>query len=144
LLLERADLDETVRATTIDNLSIITAGKPVEHPAELVGSAPLADVLKNALERFDRIVIDTAPVHAVSETLVIASQVDAICFIVRAGLTPAPVAARAIQRLRESGATVPGFILNGLPIKNGGYYYHYHASGYGEDEVYGAGTAAPR
>jgi capsular exopolysaccharide synthesis family protein len=144
LLLARAEFDDAVRTTTIDNLSVMTAGAPAEHPAELVGSGPFPELLRSVQERFDRIVIDTAPVLAVSETLHIASQVDAVCFVVRAAHTPAAASTRALQRLRESGAKVPGFVLNGLPTKNGGYYYHYHASGYGEDEVYGAGTASPR
>jgi succinoglycan biosynthesis transport protein ExoP len=144
LLAERAGMEEVVRATTVDNLSVLTAGTLIEHPAELVGSAPFPALLRSALERFDRIVIDTAPVLAVSETLVIASQVDAVCFVVRAASTPGAVAARAVQRLRESKAKVPGFVLNGLPTRHGGYYYHYQASGYGEDEIYGAKTAAPR
>jgi hypothetical protein len=37
-----------------------------------------------------------------------------------------------ISMLRESGAKVPGFVLNGLPTRHGGYYYHYHVA-YGEE-----------
>ena len=133
-----------MRATDIENLSIVTAGTPLPNPAEVVGRAPFAELLRHALTRFDRIVIDTAPVHAVSETLVLASQAEAVCLVVRAGKTPGQVAARALQRLRDSGARVPGFVLNGLPSRNGGYYYHYHAPGYGQDEVYGGSAVETR
>lgn len=144
LLLGRSELDRAVCLTSIENLSVLTAGAPVSNPAELVSNAPLDELLEVALERFDRVVIDTAPVHAVSETLVLASEAKAVCLVVRAGRTPALVAARALQRLRECGAHVPGFILNGLPTRNGGYYYHYHAPGYGRDEVYGGSAVIER
>ncbi|MDB6150612.1 MAG: hypothetical protein JWQ44_2060 [Chthoniobacter sp.] len=144
LLRGTCELGEAAQITSIENLSILTAGIAVEDPAELVDHTRFADLLQFALTRFDRVVIDTAPVLAVSETLVLASLAQAVCLVVRAGKTPAPVAVRALQRLRESGARVPGFILNGLPTRNGGYYYHYHAPGYGRDEVYGGSAAAKR
>lgn len=144
LLLRQCELDEAVRLTSIENLSILPAGGAVPNPAELVSRTPLNELITNALARFDRVVIDTAPVHAVSETLVLASQAQAVCLVVRAGKTPGEVAKRALLRLRESGANVPGFVLNGVPTRTGGYYYHYHAPGYGRDEVYGASVAVPR
>jgi len=136
------DLGEAARLTSIENLSVLAAGARVNNPAELVDRDRFAELLRTVLTRFDRVVIDSAPVLAVSETLVFASLADAVCFVVRSGTTPAPVAARALLRLRESGARVPGFVLNGLPIRHGGYYYHYHAPGYGGDEVYGGSAAA--
>ena len=60
---------------------------------------------------------------------------------VRAGVTPGHAVVRAVEKLRESGAKIAGFVLNALPIRNGGYYYHYQAPGYGSDEVYGASAA---
>ena len=144
LLLGRCELEEAVRSAGIDKLSIIAAGAPVSHPAELVGGGLLDELLELALDDFDRVVIDTAPVHAVSETLVLASAAKAVCLVVRAGKTPGLVAVRALQRLRDCGAQVPGFVLNGVPARNGGYYYHYHAPGYGKDEVYGGSALIER
>jgi polysaccharide biosynthesis transport protein len=134
--------ESAVHVTDIENLSVLPAGRPVANPSELLGQSDLASFLQTALARFERVVIDTAPVLAVSETLLLVPHVDAVCLVVRAARTPDTVVQRALERLRESGARVPGFVLNGLPIR-GGYYYHYHAPGYGRDEVYGA-TAARR
>jgi Mrp family chromosome partitioning ATPase len=115
----------------------------VSNPADLVGNADLAAFLRTARVGFDRVVIDTAPVHAVSETMFFAPHVEAICFVIRAGRTPAAAVARALQKLRQTGARVAGIVLNGLPLK-GSNYYHYHAPGYGRDEVYGGSEAAKR
>jgi capsular exopolysaccharide synthesis family protein len=134
--------EPAVHVTDIENLSVLPAGHPVANPAELIGRADIAAFLQTALARFDRVVIDTAPVLAVSETLFLVPHVDAVCLVVRAARTPAAVVQRALESLREGGARVPGFVLNGLPAR-GGYHYHYHAPGYGRDEVYGA-TASRR
>ncbi len=122
---------------------MLPAGARVANPSELVGTADVAAFLRAAREGFDRIVIDTAPVHAVSETIFFAPHVEAICMVVRAARTPAGVVSRALQKLRQSGARVAGIVLNGLPVK-GGYYYHYQSPGYGRDEVYGASAVAKR
>ncbi len=138
-----AQLDAGIQVTDIANLSILPAGRTVFDPAELIGRSDVGQFMKEALTRFDRIVIDSAPVHAVSETVLLVPHVDAACLVVRAGGPPEPAVVKALEKLRESGARIPGFILNDLPLR-GGYYYHYHAPGYGRDEVYGASAAGDR
>ena len=144
LLICNADLSEVSYATDIPNLTVLPAGSRVSLPAELLGRADLPAHLAAALARFDRVVIDTAPVHAISETLLLTPHAEAVCLVVHAGKTPAAAVKRALEKVRGSGANVVGFVLNGLPPRNGAFYYHYHAPGYGKDEVYGASAAARR
>jgi len=144
MLLQRRDWDETVFPTDIENLSLLPAGARVVDPPELLGRRSFAALLKDALERFDRVVIDSAPIHAVSDTLLLAPHVEAVCLVLRAGATPRAAVVRAADKLRDSGARLAGFILNGLPLGHGGYYFHYQAPGYGRDEVYGASAVAAR
>lgn len=143
ILRGQCDFDAAVQSTDIESLSVLPAGASVADPAELVGKSNLADFIRLAQTRFDRVVIDTAPVLAVSETVVFVRHADAVCLVVGAGRTPAPAAARALQKLRASGANVAGVVLNRLPTR-GNYYYHYQAPGYGRDETYGASPAAHR
>jgi capsular exopolysaccharide synthesis family protein len=144
VLRARCEFDQAVHLTNIQNLSVMPAGARMASPAEILGGTHFADeVLRTALARFDRVIIDTAPVHAVSDTLLFARHADAVCLVVRAGKTPAPAVVRALGKLRDSGAKVLGAVLNSLP-RRGGYYYHYQAPGYGRDEVYGASAAAGR
>ena len=144
LLGGQADLASATHRTDIENLSVLPAGSRVSLPAELLGSANLPALIASALTRFERVVIDTAPVHAVSETLLITPHADAVCLVVHAAKTPAGAVKRALEKVRESGANVVGFILNALPANSGGYYYHYQSPGYGKDEVYGASGSRPR
>ncbi len=141
LLLGRAHLGQAVHLSGIKNLSLLPAGKRVRNLAELFSRSELPAFLHRVSGDFDRVVIDTAPVHAVSDTLLLAPHAGAVCLVVRAGVTPGHAVLRALEKLRESGARIAGFVLNALPTAHGGYYYHYQVPGYGTDEVYGAGAA---
>ena len=94
--------------------------------------------------QFDRVVIDSAPVHAVSDTLMVLDRVQTVCVVVRANKTSRKGVARAIKMLQGAEASVAGIVLHRLPRRRGrGYYYDpyydysYH-SNYGEKGVYGA------
>ena len=137
------DFPDAVHLSDFENLWVLPAGTNRESPAEVVGNSNLAEFVQTAMAGFDRVVIDTAPVHAVSETVFFVPHVDAVCLVVRAGRTPAAAVIRALQKLRDSGARVAGLVLNRLP-KNGGYYYHYQAASYGSYVSRGASTAAKR
>lgn len=141
LLLGHTHLGKAIHLTGIKNLSVMPAGKRVPNLAELFGRSELPAFLQGVAVGFDRVVIDSAPVLAVSDTLLLAPHAGTVCLVVRARTTPGPAAVRAVEKLRESGAKIAGFVLNALPIRNGGYYYHYQAPGYGSDEVYGASAA---
>ena len=143
VLAGRCAVSDVVFSTDIENLSVLPAGPAVRNPSDLVGNSDIAEFLRSARQGFDRVVIDTAPVNAVSETVFFAPHVDAVCLVVRTGLAPVAAIARALQKLKQSGARVAGIVLNGLPLR-GGNYYHYQAPGYGRDEVYGGSAAAKK
>ena len=141
LLLGHTHLGKAIHLTGIKNLSVMPAGKRVAHLAELFGRSELPAFLQGVAVGYDRVVIDSAPVLAVSDTLLLAPHAGTVCLVVRAGVTPGHAVVRAVEKLRESGARITGFVLNALPTGHGGYYYHYQAPGYGRDEVYGASAA---
>ena len=134
VLRKSCQFDDAVYSTDIENLSVLPAGARLANSTELVGNANVAEFIQAANSRFDYVVIDTAPVHAASETALLVPHVDIVCLVVRAARTPAAVVARALLRLRDSGAHVAGLILNSLPAR-GGYYYHYQTPEYGRYET---------
>jgi Mrp family chromosome partitioning ATPase len=92
----------------------------------LLAKTGIDGLLEAALQRFDRVVIDSAPIHAVSDTLLILNRVQTLCLVVRARRTPRNSVLRAVQILREAEAPLAGVILNLLPRSRGqGYYYYY-------------------
>lgn len=122
-----------------ENLHVLPAGAIPPNPSELLSSARFTQVLEEFKARgYARIVIDTAPVGAVSDALVVGSQVDGVVCVVHADKTSSDMVADSVRRLREKGSTVLGAVLNqvseDLLQRNQYYYYGY----YGRHEGYTA------
>jgi len=142
LLSQNSALDEVVHASRHENLSFIPAGNRAPNPAELLGGQGFSKLIEELSASYDRIVIDSAPINAVSDTLRIASVANFVCLIVRAGKTDKKAIMRAIRLLRNAGARIAGFVLNQTTFgRTGGYYYYYYGDKYSKEGVYGAAPA---
>ena len=131
-------LDTAFLPTCVENLSLLPAGTRAPNPAELLASADLKGLFEELLKSHDRVVIDTAPVNAVSDTLVLAPHAHKTILVIQAGKTPRKAVLRATHLLRKAGAKVAGFALNRLPTgRMAAYYYYYYGDKYEKDSVYG-------
>jgi capsular exopolysaccharide synthesis family protein len=133
----KSKFDECWHVTEVSKLYFMPAGTKNGNPAELLSGEVVAKILKEAARKFDRVIIDSAPVNAVSDTLLLAEHVDAVVFVVRARSTPVRATVRALQQLQQANGTPYGIVLNRLPTRGANYYYYdegsYHSKG-----VYGA------
>ncbi len=137
----QATIETAVRPSPVENLDVMTAGNRAPNPAELLSTGGFGDLIAKALTKYDRVVVDSAPVNAVADTLLLVRYVQSVCLVVNAGRTPRKAVLRACQKLTDAGARPVGQILNMLPAHGGvGYYYHYSAGEYGKG-VYGAPVA---
>ncbi|MFC1570826.1 GumC family protein [Candidatus Omnitrophota bacterium] len=134
------DIDSVIRKTDINNLDIITCGSIPPNPSELLGSGKMVELLEELELRYDRVIIDTPPVLAVTDSVILSGKVDGTIIVVRAGETNR----NAVVKTKEILGTVLtsnliGVVLNMVEItKSGGYYYYYHYYGkkyghYGEE-----------
>lgn len=140
-LAENADLMTGSVATEVENLRVMPGGHRAPNPAELLAGDRFFKLIGAAALEFDRVVVDTAPVIAVSDTLLMAAHLKMINLVVRAKKTPRNAVKRAIALLEQAGSRPVGLVLNRLPRKSGsGYYYYYSEHGYGEG-AYGSETA---
>ena len=131
----RKPLAEIVQSSEYHDFFVIGVGSSTPNPAELLAQGRMSKLLEEALESYDRVVIDSAPIQAVSDTLLVLEGVQTVCLTVRAGKTPRKASARALQTLRNAGAPVAGIVLNCLRRpRGGGYYYNYYDYSYGERE----------
>jgi len=119
------DFNAIVHSTDTENFYYIPAGSHSPNPAELLARAGIDAVIDEALLTFDRIIVDSAPIHAVSDTLLILNRIQTLCLVVRSGRTPRNSVRRAVQMLTEAGAPLAGVILNLIPRARGGYGYYY-------------------
>ena len=130
-LARRASVSDCARATGIDNLFILPAGERGSKPAELLASADFPELLREATGKFDRVVLDSAPINAVSDTQLMARYIDSICFVVRAGKTAAPAIVRACSLLTQAGCKPDGIVFNRIPrLSRDRYYFSEYAGDY--------------
>jgi len=122
-------LEQIIQQTEVPNLWFVAAGKPLANPTELLARPRFEELLNGLLQRYDRVVLDSAPVLGVSETLLIASRMQGICFVVRGGQTPRRAILRAAEIMRRADVPVLGVVLNGLSPRHSDPYgqdYYYH------------------
>ncbi len=140
----KCTLEQVLQTTSQPDLFVIGAGTRAPNPAELLGEGGFDDLLDEAALRFDRIVVDTAPIHAVSDALTILNRIHTVCLVLRAWKTPKRAIPRALGLLTAAGAPVAGVIMNRMPRRRGPFYaydtyydYAYHDK-YSKSGVYGA------
>lgn len=119
-------LDDALRPTGKEGLTILTAGQHLESGTELLSAPKFAEVMAELRRRFDRIIIDTPPVLGLSETSIVQEHVDGVLFVVWGGRTPMKNITVAIETLQSNGANFYGFILNRLDLTATTNYYHYY------------------
>ena len=115
-------------------------GDPFPLPRKFLALSGSYDATATSSRQFDRIVIDSAPILAVSDTLLMTPLVQTVCVVVRANRTPRNAVSRALGMLTNAGGRPAGIIFNRLPRRRGaGYYYYYASPGYGRGEgAYGS------
>jgi capsular exopolysaccharide synthesis family protein len=123
---------EVIKTTRLENLDVITAGGTTPAPSKLFESEMLSEFFAKVRFYYDIVLVDSAPALAVSDTLFLCAQVEAVVLVVLAGVTPAPVVLRARQALADARANIVGVAVNNaseaLP-----YYYDYKYYGQYED-----------
>ncbi len=112
LLNGELQIDEVLKGTPRKNLWVITAGKPAANPADLLGSLIMKGVLNECRERFQFIVVDSAPVTLYAETLALAKQIEAVVLVVNSGVTRWEVALSCRKQLQRVNPRLLGVILN--------------------------------
>ena len=130
----KADVEKILVAGPQKDLTVICVGNRTSNPGELLGADAFATLLRALEERFDRVIIDSAPVNAVSDTLRIAPLASFVCLVIRARKTPKKAIARARKLIENAKGKLAGFILNRVHLGRDSSYYFYHYA-YGDSEA---------
>jgi receptor protein-tyrosine kinase len=139
-----AALDEVLQQTKFPRLSVLAAGPTPPNPSELLGSIAAEKMLSELRSRFDYVIIDSAPLLAVTDGAILAAKSDGALVVVKAGKTRRDQLAHAIGMLNDVGATLLGAVLTMMPTRGSGAYsynYNYYGGSYGEG---GRGNAESR
>lgn len=126
--------DQIIPSGINSNLDILPAGITPPNPAELLSKVNLDNAIKFLSERYDYILLDTAPVGLVTDTLIIARVADASIYVCRADYTAKNDLNLANKLYDEGKLKNMCIVLNGVDMKKRKYGYYY---GYGGDYSYG-------
>lgn len=134
LLVGNDELDNILIRTDIPNLDVIPSGPIPPNPSEVLSSQRMADLIEVLRGRYDRIIIDTPPITAVTDAVILSKVVDGVVLIVRAGVAHRELVRNAVEQLRQVNAHILGAVLNGVDMgRDSYYYYQYYYYYYGED-----------
>ncbi|WP_180049555.1 polysaccharide biosynthesis tyrosine autokinase [Acinetobacter sp. YH12144] len=126
------DLDSIIKTTEIPNLSVITRGKSPSNPSELLSSGKFKEFLELISPMFDHVIIDTPPVLAVTDGIIISQYAGVNLVIARYAKTQLKELELTVNRFEQVGVKVNGIILNDIQRSSAGYGY-----GYGYNYSYG-------
>ncbi|WP_218950294.1 polysaccharide biosynthesis tyrosine autokinase [Acinetobacter sp. YH16044] len=122
------DLDSIIKTTEIPNLSVITRGKSPSNPSELLSSGKFKEFLDLISPMFDHVIIDTPPVLAVTDGIIISQFAGVNLVIARYAKTQLKELELTVNRFEQVGVKVNGIILNDIQRSSAGYGYGYNYS----------------
>jgi len=143
ILVGQARVRDAVQQTTEPNLFVIAAGQLPPNPSELLGSERMRTFLTNLQSGpFEWVVIDTPPVLAVTDAVLVARAASSVVFVVGSEMTRRVHAERAIETLMTGRPPSVGVVLNRVDLERNRYYYTRYY-GYHYQSYYGHGAATP-
>ncbi|GAB3371948.1 GumC family protein [Azotobacter armeniacus] len=131
LIAATARLEDCIKH--VDGIDMIGAGVVPPNPLELLSSPRFAKAIELLKSKYERIVIDSPPTQAVSDATVLATQANALIYVIKSEATPIPLAQKGIGQLLQSSVPITGVVLNQVDVKKakkrgysyGGYYDYY-------------------
>lgn len=142
LLVGQSRVREAVQRTSEPNLFVITAGRTPPNPSELLASERMKSFLANLTHGpFDWVVLDTPPVLAVTDAVVLAAHLSTVVFVVGSEMTRRVHAERALTTLRAGKPRSIGVVLNRVDFDRNKYYYARYY-GYNYKSYYGSAPPA--
>ena len=128
----------TVQHPAIPNLSAIPTGPLPPNPADLLSSHKLTDAIAELRTKFKFIVIDSPPIMAATDAVILSVKADGVLLVVRSGETPKEAFTRTRDLLLSVKCHILGVVLNAVDSTAPDYYYSYryypYSQGYGAQE----------
>ncbi|AWL30343.1 polysaccharide biosynthesis tyrosine autokinase [Acinetobacter defluvii] len=126
LLSNQSSVEQTVFKTEVANLDFIARGKNQSNPSEMLASAQFKQLLEQLSAQYDHIILDTPPVLAVTDGIIISQYAGVNLVVARYAKTQIKELELTVNRFEQAGAKVNGIILNDINRASGGYSYGYN------------------
>jgi capsular exopolysaccharide synthesis family protein len=116
-------LEEVIMTEVYPNLDVLPSGGKSKNPTQVLNSAKFEAMLAELRDRYDRIVIDSPPLAAVSDVLNLLPLADGVLYVIKFNTVKRKTAVQNVRRLWESNTPVFGAILNNISSTLASYYY---------------------
>jgi tyrosine-protein kinase Etk/Wzc len=131
-----ADAIRTIDLGASGTLDFLPSGGYPPNPAEILGSQRMRSLIEALEERYDLVIIDTAPLTVVTDAAVLGTKADGVLLVARANSTEKGALTYSVEQLRNVRATILGSVINDVDFRRDsryystygkyGYYYHYY------------------
>ncbi len=131
LVMESAQLDDVIVQSGIEGIDLLPSGPVPEDPTKLVESRKIQGILTALIQRYDLVIIDTPPILAVNDALIIGRLADATVMVMGAGAVSFSAFEHTKDQLDRAGIDLVGIILNKFRTQGSIYYYYHYYGKYG-------------
>lgn len=125
VLLRDTPVEDAVKTTSLPNLHFLPSGKLPRTSIGLLDTQRVRDLIKNLKARYDYVFFDSPPIMGVSDSSIIASEVDGVLLVVQYRKYPRQMSSRAKRLIENVGGTLVGVVLNNINILRDDSYYYY-------------------
>jgi len=134
VLVGDSTLADTIIHSSVPNIDILPCGPIPPNPSELIGSHHMQALIDEIRKSYERIIIDSPPLAAVTDAVILSSIVDGVIFVIRYGQIHRETIKNGIAQLHSVNARILGAVMNDVQTGQYGYYYYqYYYYQYGED-----------
>ncbi len=129
---------EAVKSSGQENLDVMPRGRHLGRPSEMLMSEAFSRILRDAGSRYDLVLVDTPPVTAVTDAVIVGRHAGASLLVTRYRVNTVKEIAHALRILKNEGVGIDGVVFNGVAKSAKDYYYYGYGYGYGYGDYDGA------
>jgi len=127
VLLRDVPVEEAIKTTSVPNLHFLPSGRLPRTSLGVLDPKRISELVHSLKQKYDVIVFDTPPLVGISDSAVIAKEMDGVVLVVQYRKYPRDMIIRAKQMLDTLGVLQVGVVLNNINIMRDDYYYYYHS-----------------
>ena len=116
------DIEDAINENAIPCLDVLSSGTIPPNPSELIGSSSFSQLMAEFKDRYDYIILDTAPIGVVADTLLLKDYVAGYVLVVREKVTSHGDIEKTLQNIKLADSKVLGFLKVGCSLKDRKYY----------------------
>lgn len=124
VLIGKEKLEDVIQHRN-ENLDILPSGKIPPNPSEMLSSTAMTKLIERLRDEYDIIILDSAPLQAVTDAQVLSTKADGTILVIRANRTNRDAVIEAKNLLSKVDANIIGTVLHAVENTRGKYYYYY-------------------